>query len=80
MTQAQSQLLTLIEAQMHQTENGVNVNWLSEQLQRDIQSDVMRLIDDGLVYDTICEEWVKSTLSDTDVNMESSPTREAPLD
>ena len=32
LTQAQNQLLTLIEAEMHQTENGANVSWLSEQL------------------------------------------------
>jgi len=70
LTQAQNQLLTLIHAQMHQTEDGVNVNWLSEQLQRDIQRDLTHLMDQGLVYDTINEEWVKSTLSDTDANMD----------
>ena len=30
LTQAQNQLLTLIEAQMHQTGNDANVNWLSK--------------------------------------------------
>jgi len=61
LTQAQRQLLMLIEQEGHQTENGVNVNWLSEQLQRDIQIDLMWLFNDGYIYDTISDEWVKST-------------------
>ena len=63
LTQAQNQLLTLIEAQMHQTGNDANVNWLSKQLQRDIQSALRRLMDEGLVYDTIREEYLPHTKS-----------------
>ena len=48
---------------MHQTENCVNVSWLSEQLQRDIHRDHMRLIDEGLVYDTTREEYLPQTKS-----------------
>ena len=68
LTQAQNQLLTLIEAEMHQTENGANVNWLSEQLQRDIQSALMGLMDEGLVYDTISEEYLPQTKSRVTAN------------
>ena len=38
LSKAQSQLLALIEAHS-QTGDGVHVNWLSDQLQRNIQSD-----------------------------------------
>jgi len=61
LTQAQRQLLMLIQQEEHQTENGVNVNWLSEHLQRDIRIDLMWLLNDGHIYDTISEEWLKST-------------------
>jgi len=61
LSQAQRQLLMLIEQEQHQTENGVNVNWLSEHLQRDIRIDLMWLMNDGLIYDTISVEWVKIT-------------------
>ena len=43
LSKAQSQLLTLIEAHS-QTGDGVHVNWLSDQLQRNIQSDLTHLI------------------------------------
>jgi len=61
LTQAQRQLLVLIKQEEHQTENGVNVNWLSEHLQRDIRTDLTWLLNEGYIYDTISEEWVKMT-------------------
>jgi len=59
--ESQSQLLMLIKEEDNQTENGVNVNWLSEYLQRDVHDDLMYLMNEGLVYDTVSEEWVKLT-------------------
>jgi len=61
LTQAQRQLLMLIKQEEHQTEYGVSINWLSEHLQRDIGIDLMWLLNDGHIYDTITEEWVKIT-------------------
>ena len=78
LTQAQSQLLTLIEAQMHQTENDVNVNWLSKQLQRDIQSALRRLMDEGLVYDTIREEYLPHTKSRVTTQSPTPPNPHTP--
>ena len=78
LTQAQNQLLTLIEAEMHQTENGANVNWLSEQLQRDIQSALMGLMDEGLVYDTISEEYLPQTKSRVTTQSPTPPNPHTP--
>ena len=78
LTQAQNQLLTLIEAEMHQTENGANVNWLSEQLQRDIQSALRRLMDEGLVYDTIREEYLPHTKSRVTTQSPTPPNPHTP--
>jgi len=61
LTQSQLELLRLIKAQENQTENGVNVNWLSEQLNRDTKNDLLYLMNEGQVYDTVDENWVKTT-------------------
>lgn len=61
LTVSQGELLALIRAQEHQTENGVNVNWLSDQLKRDTKDDLQTLMNEGQIYDTISEDWVKTT-------------------
>ena len=78
LTQAQNQLLTLIEAEMHQTGNDANVNWLSKQLQRDIQSALRRLMDEGLVYDTIREEYLPHTKSRVTTQSPTPPNPHTP--
>jgi len=61
LTKEQNELLKLIMAHQEQNEHGVNVNWLSQQLKRDIKDDLTYLMNEGQIYDTVNEEWVKTT-------------------
>jgi len=61
LSQSQRQVLLLIKAREHESDKGVNVNWLSQQLERDAKSDLKYLMDEGHIYDTVTEDWVKTT-------------------
>jgi len=60
-TEDQIKLLKLIQEQEGQSENGVNVNWLMERIGRDIRKDLEFLMNEGQIYDTVDQDWVKST-------------------
>ena len=57
LTQAQNQLLTLIEAEMHQTGNDANVNWLSKQLQRDQRTVIYNCSVGGTLHGQVSCPW-----------------------
>ena len=60
-TEEQKAVLTLIKVKQDQTVNGVNVTWLSDFVQRDVHKDLIRLMNEGLIYDKISQNWVKAT-------------------
>ena len=60
-TEEQKAVLTLIKVKQDQTVNGVNVTWLSDFVQRDDHNDLIRLMNEGLIYDKISQNWVKAT-------------------
>ena len=51
----------MIKVKQDQTVNGVNVTWLSDFVQRDVHKDLIRLMNEGLIYDKISQNWVKAT-------------------
>jgi len=57
----QKEILSLILAHQEKNENGVNINWLAQQLKRNIEEDLRYLMNEGQIYDTVNEEWVKTT-------------------
>jgi len=61
LSQKQLELWKLIKEQEVQSENGVNVKWLIERTGRDIRQDLEFLMNEGQIYDTVDQDWVKTT-------------------
>ena len=61
LTEEQNDILCVINLEQDQIVNSVNVTWLSDFVQRDIHNDLICLMNEGHIYDTINQDWVKAT-------------------
>ena len=61
LTEEQNDILGVIKLEQDQKVNGVNVTWLSDFVQRDIHNDLIFVMNEGHIYDTINPDWVKAT-------------------
>jgi len=61
LTSEQLELWKLIKAQEGESESGVNVEWLVQRTGRDIRKDLEFLMNEGQIYDTVDQNWVKTT-------------------